>query len=226
MPKTVTLAELRTALARRLGLENSYDVTPAIQTEYLNSANAELHDLLIAKADDRLLTSATLTTTPGSATVALPSTFYEARKVEIEDGSTPSGWRKLFPFTLDESHLLGAPSGKGYRYRLQGESSLILSYPPPTAETLRLWFIPYVTDLVNDADTLNTWNAYHELVLAMAARKCLVRQRLETSDVDAEIARLTARVMRDADGRDSEPLSLVPRGTRLSVDDDDLDWWW
>lgn len=227
MARTFTLAELRTAVQRRGGVEGSYDLTTAILNEYINSAIAELHDLLIAKADDRLVTSATLTTTPGSATVALPSTFYEFRKLEIVDPSTPSGYRKLFGFTLDEAHLFGPSTGKDYRYRLEGASSLILSAATPTAETLRLYFIPYATVLSADGDTLNGWNGYDELVVMMAWRKCVERQRLDTSGVDREIARLQARVMRDSAGRDAEPFSLVPRGHRERVSDDhDLDPWW
>lgn len=219
MARTLTLAQLRTAVQRRGGIEGSYDITTVILNEFINSAAAELQDILRKKGDDALLTSANLTTTISSATVALPSNFYKERLLQIQDSGMPSGWNKMLPFTLDEAHRFGQATGKNYRYRLQA-GSIILSSTTPVVETLRLYYVPWSPVMTSDSDTLDGFNGYEELVIVMAWRKCVERQRLDTSGADREIQRLTARVTSAADGRNAEPFSLVPRGRAGDYDDD------
>lgn len=220
MARTFTLAELRTAVKQRGGVEKSYDLTTSVLNGFINSAAAELQDILRKKGDDALVTSATLTTSIGSATVALPANFYKERLLQIADSSMASGWNKLLPFTLDESHRFGTVTGKNYRYRLQG-GNIILSSTTPVVETLRLYYVPWSPIMTSDSDTLDGFNGYEELVIMMAWRKCVERQRLDTSGVDREIARLTARVTSASDGRNAQPFSLVPLGNRYTDFDDD-----
>jgi hypothetical protein len=224
MARTFTLAQLRTAVQRRGGVENSYDLTDSVLNEFINSAATELWDILRKKGDDALTTSTTTAVAAGATTVALPSTFYKLRVLQIADPSMPSGYRRLFGFTLEESHLYSQVIGKNYRYRLQG-SNIVLSAPTPVTETFRIYYVPYSTIMASDAATLDGFSGYEELVVVMAWRKCLERQRLDTSSADREIARLMSRVSTDSDGRDSEPFSLVPRGGQGFADDMDI-WEW
>lgn len=222
MARTTTLGEMRASVLRRGGVENSYDLTPEVVNPFINDALAEVWDVLRKKGDDTLVTSTNLSSTIGSAEVSLPANFYKHRKLEIFDGSSPSGWSVVLPFTLDESHLFGPASGRNYRYRLQG-NLIVLSSPTPVVETLRLYFTPCAARLVNDGDTFDGYNGYESLVEETAWRMCLARQRLDTSGSDREIARLTQRVSSDADGRDSHAYPLIP--TRSRRDRDDLDDW-
>lgn len=222
MARSFTLAQLRTAVLQRGGVENSYDLTPTVLNGFLNSAAAELHDILRKKGDDALVTSQTLTSTIGLATVALPANFYKERLLQIADSSSPSGWNRMLPFTLDEAHRFGQASGKNYRYRLQG-GNIILSSTTPVVETFRLYYVPWAPIMTSDADTLDGYNGYEELVIMMAWRKCVERQRLDTTSADREIERLMARVTSSADGRNAEAFSLVPRGRRADYEDDDYD---
>lgn len=219
MARSFTLAQLRTAVLQRGGVENSYDLTPTVLNGFINSAAAELHDILRKKGDDALVTSQTLTSTIGLATVALPANFYKERLLQIADSSSPSGWNRMLPFTLDEAHRFGQASGKNYRYRLQG-GNIILSSTTPVVETFRLYYVPWAPIMTADADTLDGYNGYEELVIMMAWRKCVERQRLDTTGADREIARLMARVTSSADGRNAEAFSLVPRGRRADYDDE------
>ena len=223
MARTLTLLELRTAVLRRGGVESSADLTSLVLNEYINEGIAELWDILRQKGDDSLVTSATLATSVGVATVALPTTFYKLRKLEIVDASTVSGFRRLRSHDLDSSHLFGpGVVGKAYRYRLQG-SNLVLVPTPQAVESLRLWFIPYATILAADVDLLDGFNGYEELVIQLAWRRCLVRQDLDTTTSDREIQRLSMRIDAAADARDAEPFYLSPLGSRGRFDLDD-DW--
>lgn len=220
MPRTFTLAELRTAVKQRGGVENSYDLTTSVLNGFINSAAAELQDILRKKGDDALVTSAILAVDEGFDAVDLPSNFYKERLVQLADSSSPSGWRKLLPFTLDEAHRFGQATGKNYRYRIAGPS-IWFSSPVNTDEQIRLYYVPWSPIMTNDSDTLDGFNGYEELVIMMAWRKCVERQRLDTSGVDREIARLTARITSASDGRNAQPFSLVPLGNRYTDYDDD-----
>jgi hypothetical protein len=202
MARTVTLSDARSAVLRLGGVDVSADLTSTVLNEAINAGIAELHDLLLEKADDRLVTSTTLTTSIGVESVALPTTFYELRKLEIVDGSTPSGYRKLYQGSLDSSHLYTTVVGKRYRYRLQG-SNLVLMPTPQAIESLRLFYIPYATVLTADADLIDGYNGYEDLIYHLAWRRCLVRQDLATIDI----------------GRDMEPFYLLDR---VSYDEEDL----
>ena len=226
MARIVTLAELRTAVQRRGGVEKSYDLTEVVLNEFINSAAAELWDILRRKGDDLLVAEATFTTDPGDSAFDLPADYYKERLLWHQDASSPSGWRKMLPFTLDEAHRFGPATGRNYRYRLQGQA-VVLSSATPQPETFRLYYVPCSPVMTLDSDELDGLNGFEELVVVMAWRKCVERQRLDTSGVDREIARLIARVSSASDGRNAEPFSLVPRGQRDRLVDDDDPWpWW
>lgn len=218
MARTVTLATARAAVLRLGGVDVSADLTPTVLNEAINAGIAELHDILLSKADDRLVTSTTLTTSVGVESVALPTTFYELRKLEIVDPSALSGYRKLFQGSLDSQHLYALLIGKRYRYRLQG-SSIVLMPTPQAVETLRLYYVPYALVLSNDSDVIDGYNGYEDLIYHLAWRRCLVRQDLSTVDLDREVARLTSRIAAASDGRDAEPFYLTDR---VKYEDEDL----
>jgi len=216
-----TLAQLRRAVLRRAGEpeEGTQDLTPGVLNEFINEAIAELWDLLLKKADERLVVNTTLATTIGTQAVALPASFYRLRKVEIADSSSPSGYRQLFATTLDAQHLYSSVTGEEYRY-WQHSYSLEMVPVPQAVENLRVWYIPVAPVLVDDGDAIDGYNGYEELVVQLAFRRTLVRQNLETSPAETEIARLVGRIEAAADGRDAEPFYLSPRGARrIDVDE-------
>src|SRR4051812_37293718 len=131
MARLVTLSTLRSGILRRGGVENSADLTTTVLNEIVNEAVAELYDILKGKSDDRLVTSTTLATVVGTASVTLPADFYELRKLLIVDTQQPSGFTRLRKVDLDVAHLYYTLDGKRYRYRLQGASLFL--HPTPQA---------------------------------------------------------------------------------------------
>lgn len=205
--RTFTLADLRTMALRRAGVEESDDLTSAVLDDFINSALAELWDILKAKADERLLTSTTLAVTSGTANVSLPAGFYTMRKLEIVDTSVPSGYRRLRQTTLDASHRSSSTVSKRYRYWLNAYNITLV--PTPTAnETLRLWYVPVAPYLDDDTDAIDGWNGYEELVVELVFKRILARQDLATGDVERECLRLADRIAAASDGRDVEPFYL------------------
>lgn len=221
MAGAITLLSMRTALQNRGGFTSttSADLTPTILNDFINEGVAQVWDLLKGKSDDRLVTSTTLATAVGVATVNLPATFYALRKLEIVDSSTPSGFRRLRSHDLDASHLYATLYGKAYRYRLQG-STIVLVPTPQAIESLRLWYIPLPTVLAADGDTFDGYNGYERLIYQYAWRSCLERQDLDTTNADRAIAKFEADIKAAADGRDDEPFYLDPRGSMCGDFDD------
>jgi hypothetical protein len=219
--RTVTLLELRTAVHRRGGTENSADLTTAVVNEFINEGIARLWDLLKSKRDDRLIDQTTIPYGAGAVNgVDLGDEFYELRKVEIVDASAPAGYRMLRKVDLDAAHLYATVTGKRYRYMVR-QFSLILVPTPTVAETVRVWYVPVTPILSSDVDTLEGYSGYERLVIRYAYKQCLERQRLDTSEVEGEIQFMETTIKGSSDGRDPEPFYLDPRGAdRVDLDDD------
>lgn len=168
----------------------------------------------------------------GTSAVPLPANFYKLRKVEVKESPVTgvtdgTDWRRLYPIDLDVSHRFTNPVySKGYRYRIQRDTLQLVPVPAST-EVLRLYYIPAATRLSADTDTFDGINGYEELVIQLAFKRCRDREEIDTSSIDAEIARLTARVRTAADSRDAgEPFYLDPYGPAGSFDVSDEDEWW
>jgi hypothetical protein len=232
MARTKTLTQLLTAVRTRGDWENSADITDAILTEFLNEGIAELWDILVGKWADYYATAAAVATSvivaPYSDTIALPTTFYKLRKLELLTSGTADTvnavYTRLRPHDLESSHQFAGGDTRHYRYRIQGSAIRLVPWPT-RLEAFRLTFVPYATELVSGADTFDGINGYEAFAVQLALRRALARQDLPTDQVDAEIARLTLRVRTAADSRDAaEPFYLNPRGPSDNDDDDGELW--
>lgn len=217
MPRTLTLAEMRTSVRIRGSYENSADITDTVLTEYLNDGLSETWDMFVQKNDDRYaITTSNTTYAALAASVALPSNFYKMRKVEILDGTL---WRRLHEIELDSTHLKVTVTGRAYRYR-EVASTLVL-YPTPTAaETIRITYFPCFAKLVADGDTFDGVSGFEELPIKIALKHCYMRQDLGYSEVQDDIVRLKARVLAGLDARNAEPFYILP--TPRSADEEDF----
>lgn len=225
MADTLTLAQLVTALKEKGGYENSRDMTTSVLTKFLNEAIRETFDLLVAKWEDYYVKSATFNSVAGTELYALSTItgvaddFYKLRKVEVSiDGAR---WAKVYPHDLDAAHRFTRLVGRNYRYRIQA-ASLALAPIPTGVDTFRIYYIPKFTRLVADADTFDAINGYEALVLEIAFYKCKDREELDTSQIEREIARLSANVRTSSDGRDAEPFYLDPLGPEADDDEEYL----
>lgn len=226
MAKTKTLAQIRTSVATEGGYERSADITATVLNDYINKAIVRGREILIKAWADYFTTVADpFTVVAGTQAYALPTDFEHLRKVEIlTDGGTR--WHKLHPVDLDDTERHQSSVSRRYRYRLQGGALPLALHPTPSASTdlIRVWYIPYATDLVLDTDTITiNVDAEYELYVALALRKCKIREDLSTAEADATIADCTRRLAAMADERDAdEPFYLSDR--RRAHDDEECDW--
>ncbi len=214
-----TLTQMLTELRARGGYRRSTSLTDAVLTPFLNSGIAEVHDLIVKHNPDFLVTSVDLTMTSGIATVALPSTFYKSRGVELVEGSNRT---RLRQFQIEEETFIDEAtawdSGSGSstpRYMLQA-GNLRFVPVPSSAMTIRLWYLPHATKLSLGSDTYNGVNGHEDLVYEHALRLCKARDRLPTLEHDQAIGRLEKRLLYAMDARDqAEPEYLPDHGRGL-----------
>lgn len=186
MASTVTLTQLLNSVRLKADMVGSTFVDDTEITEYVNKSIAELYDLLLTTTygDDYFVSSTTITLT-GASTYSLASnipTFYKLKGIDIQDGSV---WRSLRPFMFSERNRQRNAAVDWidqYRYRLVGGNLQFETNNPPPSGTIKVWYVPAATKLVNGSDTFDGVNAWEEYVVLDAAIKCLLK---EESDVSA-----------------------------------------
>lgn len=226
MAKTKTLLQLRTSVATEGAYENSDDITTAVLNDYINKGIVRGREIIVKAWRDFFTIAGTpFTVASGQDSYALPTDFEHLRKVEIAIDAAQTQWRKLSPVDLDDTSRHQHSTSRRYRYRLQGGATALALHPTPgnSTDVLRVWYIPYATELVNDSDTITiNVDVEYELYVALALRRCRIREDLDTIAVDATIADCSKRLAEMADERDAgEPFYL---GDNTGEDDWEDTW--
>ncbi len=223
---TKTLAQLRTALLERAGIDStgtSVDLTPTVLNEFVNDALYEGHDIITGKWADYFTTSTTINIVAGTQTYSLPTDFSKLRRVWLLVDTTTSKYRRCLAVDLDAIHEYTGVTGTDqyYRYALIGQQLYLLPTPGTSLTAgIKLWYIPEQAELVNDADTASFDNRIeYKLILAIGWRDILDRQELDPSPAVAKVNEYTAKLRTAADGRDADqPFYLNPRGETRDED--------
>ena len=204
MARTYSVTEIAVKVRDRGDWNDSPYITDDFLLDAIDSARAEVHDILVSKFEDAYTTASGLTATGGSATVNLPTNFYKLLGVDLSLGGDQ--YRTLHRWNWHERTI--DSSSSSYRYRLLG-STLHLRPTPGSDESLRVWYIPSATKLSEMTDEVDGVNGFEELMVALVQRKCHVREGTSTAPVDEEIDRQLKRVELMSGARDAgEPESL------------------
>lgn len=227
MADTLTLLQLRTAVRQRADMVNSQFVSDSELTGYINYSYKELYDLIVDANEDYNLTSSTLTITTGN-TVSLPADFYKFRGLDdLSYGtSTPI---TVLKFNWNERNYGSSPIQDGrsgiyqyssVRYRIIG-NSLIIEPAESAARSYKLWYIPAVANLVNDADLADGVQGWLEYVIVDAAIKCLIKEESDIKPLSMIKGSLTERITRMKHNRDQalpEKISRIESRSRNELD--------
>ncbi len=212
-----TLAELRNEVRETGGYRRSTSLTDAILNKFINRGIAAVHEILVKHNPDFIMvrTNPDLTTTPGSADVALPGDFYKlrGRPLLVRGGRI----LKIHEFEIDEEGdfediAVFGNDGVDFRYMLQA-GNLRLVPAPTTTETIRLWYLPHATELVDDTDVYNGVNGHESLVIEHALFRAAKRDRRPSGDHAETIKELERQLLSALEARDqSGPDYLVDHG--------------
>jgi hypothetical protein len=211
---SLTLAELRTLCKQRADMERSFFIKDPEWNQYINDSLAELHDLMITLYEDYFITESPVTITVAqNGTYALPADFYKMRGVDMRLGAQAQ-YFTVDKFNFNERNkyqndtALGSIIGPSVRYRVVG-NNIIFSPVPQGASQFRLWYIPTTAKLVNDTDTLDTYNAYHEYVVIDTALKARIKEESDIAELAAQKAAIIKRIEDSAINRDADKSETV-----------------
>lgn len=215
-----TLSELRTRAKQRANMENSSFVATSEWNENINYAISELRDLIISKVgDDYFATSYSISLIADTEAYALPATFYKSLWVEIlsEDGF----YYKLKRYEISEQNIGGNPLSTWWpdiRYRIIGDN---LHFTPSRAiggRSARLWYVPLITELSSDGDTLVGYNGWDEYIVLRSAIMALEKEESDTSALSLRLEQLRQRIEQMADGRDQgEPMRIYDNERKTDI---------
>jgi hypothetical protein len=224
MATTMSLAELRTAARQRADMLNqSGDYTNAFITDtelnsYVNQSYFELYDLLVgAYGENYYVSSPFYIVTDGvNQFFNLPTDFYKALGVDVQVSSpvANNAWWTLKEFSFAERNKYAVPNTQLYfgitnlRYRIQGDQ-LWLNPLPQINQTIRIFYIPRMTTLASDTDTVQGVSGWTEYIIVDAAIKMMQKEESDVSVLMAQKQALLARIEAMAHNRDAGMPSTV-----------------
>lgn len=177
---------------------------------YINQSYFELYDLLVTLYEDYFVSSPYTITTDGvSNQYTLPTSFYKLIGVDLGLTSSGNAWvtvrkfnfisRNRYVYPQITSSYLGVFD---LRYRLVGNT--IFFIPTPSGgQYLRIWFIPKLTQLLQDTDILSGVSGWSEYVIVDAAIKALQKEESDVSVLAAQKMMLIKRIEESAMNRDA-----------------------
>lgn len=208
---SITLLNLRTRARDRANQENSLFVSDSVYNSYINYAISDLRDIITSKVgEDYFATASSYVMTAGQETANLPNDFYKLLWVEIlgDDGN----YYQIKRFEIAERPVnafnLYAPWTE-VKYRLRADNLWLQPVNSVTGRNIRLWYVPLATTLSSDSDILNGYNGWDEYVILQAARKALVKEEQDVSDIDRELLVFNQRLEAMAPNRDqAQPMRI------------------
>lgn len=214
MARTFTGQELVNKVRWRSDRPSDNRITDTMILDFLDSAQTDLRDILVAKYEDYFVDEYEFTMVDGQREYDLPADFYKLLGVDIKRST--DDYQRLYRYNNHERNRNTSDywvstdyyAGR-YRYRVRGDQ-IKFTPTPTTTDTIRLVYIPAAPKLDALDDTVDGINGWEELLVMLAVRKIRVREEEATGAVDAEIARLVQRVEGVADARDAgEPESIA-----------------
>jgi hypothetical protein len=192
--------------------------TDAELLTYINQAQPLVASMIRGYNEDFFVTSTTLATVANTATIALPTDFIAAKRVEWINGDTtlknpeplyPIPWQDRgtdWPLYLVNSNSGGRP----YYYSFQGTNLLL--YPVPNSSTtnaLRLWYEYRLADLTTATTSVSEVPIqYHNIITHFAALQAMRKMEQNTDAVGKFTDYLVTVMKSDLRRQKQEPLFI------------------
>lgn len=229
MPAGVTtLLAIRTAVRQRADMVGSTFITDAEFNAWINSSYQELYDVLVQKYGDTYFATTQAITTDGTNdSFALAVDFFKLLGVDLRITTAPTGYVTLRKFEFIDRNLLSAPmvapvyGVSNLRYRVSG-NNLLLRPLPSSGQVLRVWYVPRLAALANDADTVDGVSGWEEYIIADCVIKALSK---EESDCSVPMAQKTALLARITDAAADRDVGQAPTVSDVTSVDDRWPGW-
>ena len=189
-----TLLQLRTRCKEESDNVNSSFISDSEWNDYINDAYGAVYGQLAQAFGSRYFVQSPSTgylfTTDGTnQQFALPADFFKLLNVSVQVTS-PQQWVSLRPFPMADVNVI----------------SLFNTQIPAAGQTVRLFYVPRVTLLSGDSDTIadavsiNRWDAL------IVAKACVKAMRKEESDITPYLITIkeeTERIDAESESRDA-----------------------
>lgn len=221
----MSLAAIRLAAQQRAEMENSNYITIPEWNSYINQSYFELYDILVTVYEDYYVqTPYTFTTDGTTAQYSLPSDFYKLLGVDLSLSTSTNAWVTLKKFTFIARNrfvypqLNSAPLGYfNLQYRLVG-STLYFIPNPSSGQSIRVWYVPKLVQLLLDSDVLDGISGWTEYVIVDAAIKALQKEESDCSLLMAQKMALVKRIEESSMNRDAgQPDTVSDVRTRAEL---------
>lgn len=215
----MSLAEIRLRAQQRADLVNSNFVSLPEWNSYINQSYMELYDLLVTTYEDYYVASPVsfqsngtdyLYPLPDGTNYSAASAFYKLLGVDLAVNSASNAWVTINKFNFIDRNKFVYPNTAStiygvfnLRYRLMGRN--IEFIPTPSAgQTMRLWYIPRLTQLLQDTDIASdAISGWIEYVIVDAAIKALQKEESDVTILFAQKQALIKRIEDSAMNRDA-----------------------
>lgn len=224
----MTLSQIRLAAQQRADRVNSQFVTKAEWNSYINQSLFELYDLIVTVYEDYFLAEPIKITADGNTfSFALPNgsnqflnantnvsftpkPFYKLMGVDLALNNANNAYVTVNKFNFIDRNRFVYPNTAStiygvfnLQYRTLGNN--IEFIPTPSGgQVLRLWYIPRLTELLQDTDTtVMGVSGWIEYAIVRAAKYALDKEESDTSKLDQEILYLKTRIEESAANRDA-----------------------
>lgn len=223
------LSQIRLAAMQRADRVNSNFVTLTEWNSYINQSMFELYDLLVTVYEDYFLASPiqfvadgntflyplpngsnTFLNALNTAQTVTPPAFYKLLGVDLALNNATNAYVTINKFNFIDRNRFVYPNTAStiygvfnLQYRVMGSN--IEFIPTPTAgQAIRLWYIPRLTELLQDTDvTTMGISGWIEYVIVRAAYYALTKEESDTSSLVMQLESLNKRIEDSAANRDA-----------------------
>lgn len=214
----MTLGQLRLLSQQKADRVNSNFVTTPEWNVYINQSYFELYDMLTTLYEDYYIAPALMLTTDGVTQLyplpngtnyngAIP--FYKLMGIDCGLDNSGNAWVTLKKFNFISRNRYVYPNISStflgvfnLQYRLLGNNIELI--PTPSAnQILRVWYIPRMTQLLQDTDIVDGVSGWTEYIAVDAAIKALQKEESPVDVLMAEKQMLIDRIQSSAMNRDA-----------------------
>lgn len=205
----LSLGQVRLLAQQRADKVNSNFVTLPEWNTYINQSYFELYDLLVTVFEDYFVQTPLIITTDGiTAQTTLPTDFYKLMGVDLGLDNNSNAWVTLRKFDFIQRNRYVFPNiASTYfglfnlQYRLVGNTLMFIPLPQ-AGQFLRIWYVPKLTQLLQDTDILTGVSGWSEYVIVDAAIKAMQKEESDVSVLAAQKMMLIKRIEESAMNRD------------------------
>ena len=222
------LSQIRLKAQQRADRVNSQFVTTSEWNSYINQAMFELYDLLVTVYEDYFIAApiqfisdgstylyplpngSNAFTNPNTGVTFTPPAFYKLSGVDLALNSASNAYVTVNKFNFIDRNRFVYPNTAStiygvfnLQYRVMGSN--IEFIPTPSAgQGIRIWYIPRLTELLQDTDTTQMGiSGWIEYVIVRAAKYALDKEESDTTKMDQELLFLKGRIEESAANRDA-----------------------